>query len=148
MARIAEGWRLRLPPGRTIHVVRFTHNGRTVDRSTGHADPEEAASAAARIYAEYVQREPGKRRHVRRRDSPPLEELVAEWLEHDSTIDPETGIKHPRQEPLETLRSYRRVGPKVMFGQNLIPRKHGTIRVGDTVRVVAAQVGRDTASAQ
>ena len=64
------------------------------------------------------------------------------------TIDPETGIKHPRQEPLETLRSYRRVGPKVMFGQNLIPRKHGTIRVGDTVRVVAAQVGRDTASAQ
>lgn len=90
MARIAEGWRLRLPPGRTIHVVRFTHNGRTVDRSTGFADPEEAARAAARIYAEYVQREPGKRRRVRRRDSPPLEELVAEWLEQDSTLDPET----------------------------------------------------------
>jgi uncharacterized protein YcbX len=51
------------------------------------------------------------------------------------TIDPATGVKHPRGEPLETLRSYRRVGPKVMFGQNLIPRKHGTIRVGDTVRV-------------
>ena len=64
------------------------------------------------------------------------------------TIDPATGIKHPRQEPLETLRSYRRVGPKVMFGQNLIPRKHGTIRVGDTVRVIAAQAVRDTVRAQ
>jgi site-specific recombinase XerC len=90
MARHAEGWRLRLPPGRTIHVVRFTHNGRTVDRSTGHEDPREAARAAARIYADYVQREPGRRRVVRRGDSPPLEELIAEWLEQDSTLDPET----------------------------------------------------------
>lgn len=64
------------------------------------------------------------------------------------TIDPATGIKHPRQEPLETLRSYRRVGPKVMFGQNLIPRKRGTVRVGDTVRVIAAERGRDTAGVQ
>ncbi|HEY7671130.1 MAG TPA: MOSC N-terminal beta barrel domain-containing protein [Gammaproteobacteria bacterium] len=51
------------------------------------------------------------------------------------TIDPATGVKHPRGEPLETLRSYRRVGPKIMFGQNVIPRKRGTIRVGDSVRV-------------
>jgi uncharacterized protein YcbX len=64
------------------------------------------------------------------------------------TIDPATGVKHPRQEPLETLRSYRRVGPKVMFGQNVIPRNRGTIRVGDTVRVLPAEHGRDTASAQ
>ena len=52
-----------------------------------------------------------------------------------TTIDPATGVKHPRGEPLETLRSYRRVGAKTMFGQNLIPRKRGAIRVGDTVRV-------------
>jgi uncharacterized protein YcbX len=64
------------------------------------------------------------------------------------TIDPETGVKHPRQEPLETLRSYRRVGPKVMFGQNLIPRKRGTVHVGDTVRVVDGGRGRDTMRAQ
>jgi uncharacterized protein YcbX len=51
------------------------------------------------------------------------------------TVDPATGIKHARGEPLETLRSYRRVGPKVMFGQNVIPRSRGTIHVGDTVRV-------------
>ena len=38
-------------------------------------------------------------------------------------------------EPLETLGSYRRVGTKIMFGQNLIPRNRGTIRVRDTVRV-------------
>ena len=64
------------------------------------------------------------------------------------TIDPATGVAHPRQEPLETLRSYRRVGPKVMFGQNLIPRKHGAIRIGDAVRVIDTARGRDTASAQ
>jgi uncharacterized protein YcbX len=51
------------------------------------------------------------------------------------TIDPATGVKHPRGEPLETLRSYRRVGPKILFGRNVIPRNRGTLRVGDTVRV-------------
>jgi uncharacterized protein YcbX len=35
-----------------------------------------------------------------------------------------------------------------MFGQNLIPRKRGTVRVGDTVRVIAAERGRDTAGVQ
>ena len=90
MARHPEGWRLRLPEGRTVYVVRFTHNGRTHDRSTGTDDPREAAKAAARIYAEHVQKEPGKRRVVRRGDSPPLEELVATWLESDSTLDPST----------------------------------------------------------
>jgi uncharacterized protein YcbX len=64
------------------------------------------------------------------------------------TIDPATGVKHPSQEPLETLRTYRRVGPKIMFGQNVIPRNPGTIHVGDTVRVLAAERGRDTANAQ
>lgn len=51
-----------------------------------------------------------------------------------TTIDPATGEKDAGGEPLETLKSYRRVGPKVMFGQNMIPRRCGTIRVGDTVR--------------
>jgi hypothetical protein len=53
-----------------------------------------------------------------------------------TTIDPETGVKDAGGEPLETLKSYRRVGPRVMFGQNLIPRRHGAIRVGDSVNVL------------
>lgn len=90
MSRVAEGWRLRLPKGRTIYVVRFTHNGRTVDRSTGKKDPREAASAAAAKYAEFVQREPERPRVARGSDSASLEELVAAWLEQDSTIDEDT----------------------------------------------------------
>ena len=52
-----------------------------------------------------------------------------------TTIDPESGVWDSRGEPLETLKTYRRVGPHVMFGQNLIPRRFGAIRVGDAVRV-------------
>jgi uncharacterized protein len=52
-----------------------------------------------------------------------------------TTIDPESGVWDARGEPLETLKTYRRVGPRVMFGQNLIPRRYGAIRVGDAVRV-------------
>jgi MOSC domain-containing protein len=51
------------------------------------------------------------------------------------TIDPMTGESDAEGEPLKTLRSYRRVGGAVMFGQNLLPRRLGTIRVGDAVGV-------------
>jgi uncharacterized protein YcbX len=53
-----------------------------------------------------------------------------------TTVDPDNGDKHPQLEPLRTLGSYRR-GPDggVLFGQNLIPRLLGTIRVGDVVTV-------------
>lgn len=91
MARRAEGWRLRpLTEGRKIHIVRFTHNGRTIDRSTRRADKGEARKEAAKIYADFVQREPAKRVVVRRGDTPALEELVDEWLEGDTTVDPDT----------------------------------------------------------
>lgn len=54
-----------------------------------------------------------------------------------TTIDPDTGIKHPDKEPLRTLSTYRRKGKSVVyFGQNLIPRSGGTIRVGDAVEVL------------
>jgi uncharacterized protein len=53
-----------------------------------------------------------------------------------TTIDPDSGEKHPRLEPLRTLGSYRRgPGTGVFFGQNLIPRSVGTIRVGDVLAV-------------
>lgn len=90
MGRYSQGWRIRLPPGRKIWTVFFTHNGRRVDRSTGCESEGEAAKAAARIYADFVQREPPKRRIVRRGDSPPIPELVEQWLSTDSTIDEDT----------------------------------------------------------
>jgi uncharacterized protein YcbX len=54
-----------------------------------------------------------------------------------TTIDPHTGVKDAAGEPLRTLASYRRrEGGGVYFGQNLIPRGLGTIRLGDRVRVL------------
>jgi len=54
-----------------------------------------------------------------------------------TTVDPDTGIKHPDKEPLRTLGSYRR-RPEggVCFGQNLIPRSGGVIHVGDAVEII------------
>ena len=54
-----------------------------------------------------------------------------------TTIDPETGEQPDRLEPLRTLGTFRRdVNGHVMFGQNLIPRRPGQIRVGDSVQVI------------
>jgi uncharacterized protein YcbX len=54
-----------------------------------------------------------------------------------TTIDPDSGVVHPDKEPLRTLSTYRR-RPQggVYFGQNLIPRSGGVIRVGDPVTVL------------
>ena len=55
-----------------------------------------------------------------------------------TTIDPDTAEVDARQEPLRTLGSYRRdPSGGVNFGQNLIPRKLGRVRVGDTVLPIA-----------
>lgn len=50
-----------------------------------------------------------------------------------TTVEQTTG--QVGKEPLRTLARYRRVGGKVMFGQNLIHDRPGTLRVGDPVRV-------------
>jgi uncharacterized protein YcbX len=50
-----------------------------------------------------------------------------------TTIDQQTGIKG--HEPLKTLASYRMEGKKVLFGQNLIHKGNGTIRLGDQIQV-------------
>ncbi|MFD5800411.1 MOSC domain-containing protein [Streptomyces sp. NPDC127020] len=39
-------------------------------------------------------------------------------------------------EPLHTLGRHRRVDGKLVFGQNLVPARRGTVRVGDPVRIV------------
>lgn len=51
-----------------------------------------------------------------------------------TTTDQRTGERGP--EPLRTLASYRTVGGKVLFGQNLVHEGRGVVRVGDRVRVV------------
>ena len=51
-----------------------------------------------------------------------------------TTVDQETGVK-AGMEPLQTLTKYRRQGNKVMFGQNVIHRGRGVIRIGDFVEI-------------
>ncbi|MEV6167013.1 MOSC N-terminal beta barrel domain-containing protein [Streptomyces sp. NPDC051954] len=40
------------------------------------------------------------------------------------------------REPLHTLGRHRRLGGKLVFGQNLVPESRGTIRVGDPVTIL------------
>ncbi|WBO68022.1 MOSC domain-containing protein [Streptomyces camelliae] len=51
-----------------------------------------------------------------------------------TTTDQDTAVRG--REPLLTLARHRRVGSKLVFGQNLVPLTRGTIRVGDPVRVL------------
>ncbi|MFB9463903.1 MOSC domain-containing protein [Streptomyces cinereospinus] len=51
-----------------------------------------------------------------------------------TTTDQDTAERG--REPLRTLGRHRRIGGKLVFGQNLVPRSRGTIRVGDPVRVL------------
>jgi uncharacterized protein YcbX len=50
------------------------------------------------------------------------------------TTDQETGIT--AKEPLKTLASYRTGNNKVYFGQNILYKNEGTIKVGDELQVV------------
>ncbi len=53
-----------------------------------------------------------------------------------TTVDPDTGERDEGGEPIATLKTFRRVNGLVMFGQNLLPRKLGRVRVGDEVEVL------------
>jgi hypothetical protein len=54
-----------------------------------------------------------------------------------TTVDPESGVKDPDEEPLRTLAGYRRrEGGGIFFGRKLIPRSGGIIRLGDPVEVL------------
>ncbi len=48
-----------------------------------------------------------------------------------TTIDQQTAVAG--KEPLRTLSRYRREGSKVNFGQNVVPRTEGVLRVGEGV---------------
>jgi uncharacterized protein len=56
-----------------------------------------------------------------------------------TTTDQETGERGV--EPLRTLATYRKVGGKVLFGQNLVHEGVGTLRVGDAVSILDARAG-------
>ncbi len=53
-----------------------------------------------------------------------------------TTVDFSRGERSPDGEPLRTLMAYRRTPSGVTFGQNLIPRGGGTLRLGDAVDVL------------
>mgnify|MGYP001812036616 CR=1 FL=1 len=55
-----------------------------------------------------------------------------------TTVDPQTGVVDAQREPLRTLRAYRLQGNAVMFGQNLLTRGSGVLRVGDHLSVIEA----------
>lgn len=61
-----------------------------------------------------------------------------------TTISPERGQKHPAGEPLHTLQSFRTAQDNgdVDFGQNLIPRNSGVVRIGDEVEILATGPAR------
>jgi uncharacterized protein YcbX len=59
-----------------------------------------------------------------------------------TTVDPELGAFDGGGEPLNTLKGYRRSGDGVTFGQNVIPRGTGILRVGDPVEVIGQESGR------
>jgi len=54
-----------------------------------------------------------------------------------TTVDFTRGAFDPSGEPLKTLIGYRRRDGGVQFGQNLIPRRLGTLKVGDELEVLA-----------
>ncbi|HSN00655.1 MAG TPA: MOSC domain-containing protein, partial [Rudaea sp.] len=54
-----------------------------------------------------------------------------------TTVDFERGVFDASGEPLRTLLTYRRTPKGVSFGQNLIARGTGMLRVGDTVEPLA-----------
>ncbi|MDE1960266.1 MAG: MOSC domain-containing protein [Xanthomonadaceae bacterium] len=54
-----------------------------------------------------------------------------------TTVDFARGVFDESGEPLRTLLTYRRTPMGVNFGQNLIPRGTGTLRIGDTLEPLA-----------
>ena len=51
-----------------------------------------------------------------------------------TTVDQESGVRSGDNEPLRTLAGFRRkAGGRIIFGQNLVPRRLGRVVVGDTV---------------
>ncbi len=53
-----------------------------------------------------------------------------------TTTDQQTGERNLLLEPLRTLSQFRNFRGKILFGENLVPRKTGVLSVGDFVQVL------------
>ncbi|MFC4158342.1 MOSC domain-containing protein [Chitinimonas lacunae] len=53
-----------------------------------------------------------------------------------TTVDPDLAEPDPQRQPLATLNDYRRADDGVCFGVNLVARRLGMIRLGDTVELL------------
>ncbi|QOL26081.1 MOSC domain-containing protein [Thalassotalea sp. LPB0316] len=57
-----------------------------------------------------------------------------------TTINPQTGEKHHKQEPLHSLKKYRQLdNGDVCFGQNIVPLNQGKISLSDPVEIISKQ---------
>jgi uncharacterized protein YcbX/ferredoxin len=57
-----------------------------------------------------------------------------------TTVNPQNGEKHPKQQPLQMLKSFRQTHDgEVLFGQNLIALNSGEIHQGDKVTIISNQ---------
>ncbi len=57
-----------------------------------------------------------------------------------TTVDPQSGEKHPQQQPLRTLKSFRQTqNGEVLFGQNLIALNSGQIYQGDELTIISTK---------
>ncbi len=93
MARRPEGWKIRRAPGNEVYSVRFSWGGRQHEPSTGERDPDRAAEAAARIYAEYVRGGGPRKRPRIALGQYRFDEVAASWLaDVESTLDPDTVV--------------------------------------------------------
>lgn len=55
-----------------------------------------------------------------------------------TTTDQQSGDRHPHQEPLKTLSSFRNLPQQgIMFGENAIPLQTGWLAIGDTVKLLS-----------
>ena len=54
-----------------------------------------------------------------------------------TTVDPLTGRFDPARQPLATLNQFRAFPAGTLFGQNLVVRNAGHLRLGDTVEILA-----------
>ncbi|MDH3223405.1 MAG: MOSC domain-containing protein [Gemmatimonadota bacterium] len=52
-----------------------------------------------------------------------------------TTLDQDTGERHPGNEPLRTLARYRNIEGKLFFGLNVVHAGEGSIKVGDAVTI-------------
>jgi integrase len=89
MARHPEGWKIYFDERYKTHYVRFTHAGRRTCKTTGEADPGQAAKVAARIYAEAIS---GRRENALGfASTDEIDEVASLWLaDIESSLDHKT----------------------------------------------------------